>query len=417
MWYPPLKRGARGDFIQQPFQLTLTAYFLMNMYKALNRKIAFAVFFLILLLIPSTSFSGLPANKQSLNDTAQAEDSSLNATPLLALIKNLDVDMSWNAESGILALYSEKGKIIIMPGNRHLIAGQSVITLNKAPFFNEGVLMVDEGFVNILLSILSSSPNPSHNKAPYISSSKNNAGDIDRVDKLFKTIVIDPGHGGDDDGAVSPWGVKEKDLVLQIAKAVKKIIEDNMGIRVLLTRNDDYFVPLEERTKIAGNVKADLFISIHANSTRKRLIQGIETYFMSPDATDEDAMAAAVKENSVIELEGKTFEANSDLAFILMDISQTAHLKASSQFAKLLHENLSYLMNTSDRGVKQAPFIVLASASMPAVLLEVGFLSNKSEMRRLKQRDTHKKIAEAVLRSIRTFKGSMETKLSSRLYR
>ena len=152
-------------------------------------------------------------------------------------------------------------------------------------------------------------------------------------------------------------------------------------------------------------------------ATRKRLIQGIETYFMSLDASDDDAMAAAVKENSVIELEGKTFKATSDLAFILMDISQTEHLKASSQFAKLLHENLSHMMNTSDRGVKQAPFIVLASASMPAVLLEVGFLSNKSEMKRLKQRDTHKKIAEAILRSIRTFKESVETKLSSRVYR
>ncbi len=388
----------------------------MSNHKDLNRKVAFAVFFLTLVLMPSTSFCGLPAQEQQKKDTVISERSSLKATPLLALIKNLDVDMSWNAESGILALYLEKGKIIIMPGNRHVIAGQSVITFNEAPFFNEGVLMVDEGFVNILLSLLSSSPNPSHNKAPDLSSSKNNAGDIDRIDKLFKTIVIDPGHGGNDDGAVSPWGVKEKDLVLQIAKEVKKNIEDNMGIRVLLTRDDDYFVPLEERTEIAGNVKADLFISIHANSTRKRLIQGIETYFMSPDATDDDAMAAAVKENAVIELEGKTFKADSDLAFILMDISQTEHLKASSQFAKVLHENLSQMMNTSDRGVKQAPFIVLASASMPAVLLEVGFLSNKSEMKRLKQRDTHKKIAEAILRSIRTFKESMETKLSSRRY-
>lgn len=352
-------------------------------------------------------------SERTFNESSQSDTGYLSITEV---IRQLNLDVSWNAESSILALYTKRGKITLMPGNRHIVADEKVITLATAPFFKNGILMVEEGIIDALLPLLSTATHQLEdslplplNETPTVNIQK------DRVDRHFKTIVIDAGHGGHDSGAVSPWGIKEKDLVLQIAIEVKKIIEERMGIRVVLTRDGDYFVPLEERTEIAANVTADLFISIHANSTRKKFIRGIETYFMSHDATDEDAMAAAIAENSVIKLEGKTYSENNDLAFILMDMSQTEHLKASSHFAKMLHENLCHMLNTSDRGVKQAPFIVLAGADMPAVLLEVGFLSNKWETKMLQKKGTQNKIAEAIYRSVRRFKESMEIKMSSRL--
>lgn len=396
--------------------IDLTGQALMILFKGLNRKrMLVAALFLALSSTPAILSAGLSLNDQSPEGDVVSEPASHGATPLLSLTRNLDVALSWNAESGILAISSAKGSLFLMPGNRHIITDKAVITLDRAPFFSNGELMVDEGFVDILLTLLSSSPPSSRAGTVFTPSSEPGASSHkDRVDRVFKTIVIDPGHGGRDAGAVSPWGVMEKDLVLQIAREVKDIIDDKMGIRVLLTRDGDYFVPLEERTRIAAGVNADLFISIHANSTKGRRIQGIETYFMSPDASDEDAMAAAEKENAVIKLEGKAFEANGDLAFILMDMSQTEHIIASSRFAMLLHENLGHVLNTTDRGVKQAPFIVLARASMPAVLLEVGFLSNRSETIRLQGKDTQKKIADAIFRSVRIFKESVESKFSSR---
>ncbi len=353
--------------------------------------------------MPALAFSGSdPAPAEKRDSRSGSDDPAF--IPLFDVLRNLDVQYVWKAETGILILTSERGSLSLMPGSRHVISGNAAITLKTAPFFRNGQIMIDESFLPTLLSIFSSSS---------LKEIEDPEG-MDRIDRLFKTIVIDPGHGGDDEGAISPSGVKEKDIVLEIAREVKKIIDRKLGIRVVLTRDGDYFVPLEDRTAIAANVNADLFVSIHANSTSRKSIRGVETYFMNLDASDDDAMAAAVAENSVIKFEGKSFEADSDLAAILFDMAQTEHLLESSRFAMLIHGRLGKVLDTVDRGVKQAPFIVLANASMPAVLLEVGFMSNAKDLEMLKKDGTQEGIAEAIFESIESFKEDMEQKMRSR---
>ena len=381
------------------------------------RLIPFLLLFCVVLCI----FSPFPANcDQVYGDPldglfGEPDSSSRAYVPLTKLANDLGLESSWNAETGIIIISSEGGKVSLMPGSRHVVSGRKVVTLKSPPFFRDNQLMIGEDFLPVLLSLLSSSPEYIRDKMSSTSETASDVDRYDRLDRFFGTIVIDPGHGGDDGGALGVSGVKEKDLVLEVARKVKEIIDKKMGIRVVLTRNGDYFVPLEERTSMAAAVKADLFISIHANSTRMKSIRGVETFFMSLDATDDEAMAAAVAENSAIKFEGKSFDADSDLAAILFDMAQTEHLKESSRFARVLHNNLGNALDTKDRGVKQAPFIVLASASMPAVLVEVGFMSNPEDMKMLKGRKAQEGIAEAIFASIKSFKKDVEFKLRSQL--
>ncbi|MBI3399126.1 MAG: N-acetylmuramoyl-L-alanine amidase, partial [Deltaproteobacteria bacterium] len=205
---------------------------------------------------------------------------------------------------------------------------------------------------------------------------------------VLKTIVIDPGHGGEDSGAIGPSGIKEKDITLEIAKKLEKLILQKMDVKVILTRTDDTFIPLDERTNIANKNEADLFISIHANASYRKGADGVETYFLSFEASDEDAKRTAAFENSVASMGRKTETNNTDdLKTILMDMAQTSVLNESSQLAEVIQENLCKVLKGENRGVKQAPFIVLAGAAMPAALVEIGFISNAQEEKRLASKE------------------------------
>ena len=222
------------------------------------------------------------------------------------------------------------------------------------------------------------------------------------------TAVVDPGHGGEKDGAVSPRGDKEKDLTLQIARRVKRRLEA-LGGRVLLTRSGDTRVPLANRAAVANAVKADLFISIHLNSmpteASRRSSSGVETYFLSADASDAGAEASAARENAD-RLAGEPQADKDDLvAAILEDLEAADALAGSSRLAHALHEKLVAALVTENRGVKQAPFYVLAGARMPAVLLEVGFISNEAEAARLRTAAHQEKIAAAVAEGVQAWRG------------
>jgi N-acetylmuramoyl-L-alanine amidase len=212
-------------------------------------------------------------------------------------------------------------------------------------------------------------------------------------------VVIDPGHGGDQDGALSPRGVKEKDVVLQIARRLRPRLEQ-LGAKVVLTRTGDIAVPLTTRAAVANGLKADLFVSIHLNSMAtaegRRTSAGVETYFLSADASDASAAAAAARENAD-RLAGEPIPDPGDpVAGILQDLEQTAALAGSSRLAYALHERLVAGLGAEDRGVKQAPFYVLAGARMPAVLLEVGFISNAVEAGKLTGAAHQERIAAAI---------------------
>ena len=219
----------------------------------------------------------------------------------------------------------------------------------------------------------------------------------------FRTVVIDPGHGGSEVGAVGTTGLMEKDVVLDISKRLGQLLEEQLGLQVYLTRDQDIDKSKEERTALANNVKADVFLSIHANSYRGRGVRGAETFFLSDRATDDDARRLAAIENDALELQGPS-GGDSDLQMLLWDMAQTTHLRESSVFAEMIQSNLNALGGTTDRGIKQAPFVVLKGANMPAVLVEVGFLSNPDEERLLADPAHRQRIADMLFESVNRYR-------------
>jgi N-acetylmuramoyl-L-alanine amidase len=227
--------------------------------------------------------------------------------------------------------------------------------------------------------------------------------------------VVDPGHGGEQDGAISARGDKEKDLALDIAQRLSRRLR-KMGGKVILTRTGDISVPLANRAAIATALRADLFISVHLNSMptpeQRRRTSGIETYFLSADATDTRASAVAARENADRLAGEPEPDPDDPVAGILSDLQDAASLQGSSRLAYAIHDKLVTALAAEDLGVKQAPFYVLAGARMPAVLLEVGFISHEEDAARLRTSEYRERIAAAVAEGVRAFR--TETRRASR---
>ncbi len=227
----------------------------------------------------------------------------------------------------------------------------------------------------------------------------------------LRTIAIDPGHGGRDTGAIGPKGLQEKDVVLDIGLKLRRLIQERMGIRVVMTRTEDVFVPLEERTAIANRAKADFFISIHVNAAHRTRAQGFETYFLSREPSDSAARASAIRENLSVNLGGLRPKEEDALRAILWDMANTLYLKESSELAQILLDELDKILKVDNRGVKSAPFFVLMGAAMPAVLLEVAFISNPQEEKNLQAEGYKDRVAEALYAGIIRFKDRYERRL------
>ena len=214
-----------------------------------------------------------------------------------------------------------------------------------------------------------------------------------------RPVVIDPGHGGDDIGATSPTGVTEKEVVLAVARRLARVLESR-GHAVRLTRDGDSNRALTDRTALANRLDATVFISLHANASTVASVAGAETYYMSLDgASDAAAAATADLENRA----GSSSDGRSPLDLILWDLAQADVLNESSKLALRVQGRLNEHLGLRDRGVKQAPFVVLTGATMPAILVEVGFLSNPSEAERLTQSASQQQIAEALAAGIEDF--------------
>jgi len=227
------------------------------------------------------------------------------------------------------------------------------------------------------------------------------------------TVVLDAGHGGKDPGSRGKYGTKEKDVVLDITKRIGRLLEKNTRIKVIYTRDEDVFVPLIKRTKIANDADGKMFVSIHANSNNNRKVQGYETYLYSL-AKSDDAIEVASRENSVIQFEEKTgqYKDLSGEKLILATMAQSMFLKESEDLAAIIQMELDKKLTTPNRGVKQAGFYVLYGASMPNVLVEIGFISNPAEEKKLKQGKYRQMIANAVYEGIKHFKYSREKLLA-----
>jgi N-acetylmuramoyl-L-alanine amidase len=217
----------------------------------------------------------------------------------------------------------------------------------------------------------------------------------------FDVIVLDPGHGGKDWGAKgSATGLKEKDVVLEVVKMLKDKLENKMGITVYLTRTGDYFVPLKDRTATANNQKADLFVSIHTNAAFREGANGFEAFILSNQASDKAAETVANSENQVIELENIPAGSKDELNSLLWSLAQNQFLEESCHLCDILQKEYCKTLNVTNRGIKQAPLYVLYGATMPAVLIEIGFLTNRIEEGKLATSDYKERIVDIIYRSV-----------------
>tara|TARA_X000000950_G_scaffold21571_1_gene23281 strand:+ start:539 stop:1696 length:1158 start_codon:yes stop_codon:yes gene_type:complete len=222
----------------------------------------------------------------------------------------------------------------------------------------------------------------------------------------FKTIVIDAGHGGKDPGAVGYRGTKEKDIALDVAKRLEKKLSKNMNIKIIMTRDEDVFLRLSERTKIANESNGNLFISIHTNAAEDRRASGFETFLIGPNK-NEAAVRVAARENAVLELEGTTDKKLTNEDLIQATIAQSSFASKSEQFASMVQKEIKKRVQSRDRGVKQAGFYVLMGASMPNVLVELGFISNPSEEKKLRSPQYRDQLATAIYRAVEQYQKTL----------
>ena len=269
------------------------------------------------------------------------------------------------------------------------------------------------------LNVALTTPQPGKQNAPVaaddsIASILNSSSDRQEVlhvpqevhDEGIHLIVVDAGHGGKDPGAIGPHNVYEKNVTLKMAKALAKAIRQQLGVKVLLTRSDDRFLKLRERTEYANQVGADLFISLHANATANGKASGVETYFLNLSKNNQAAEVAA-REN------GTTLQEVGNLEAILFDLMANAKINESSRLAAEVQQSLvaglrSHYSGIKDHGVKQGPFHVLLGATMPSVLIETGFISNRRDEKRLASADYQKNVAAAIVKGVRKYSATIE---------
>jgi N-acetylmuramoyl-L-alanine amidase len=227
-------------------------------------------------------------------------------------------------------------------------------------------------------------------------------------------IVIDPGHGGHDTGTIGPDGLLEKDLVVDVGRRLGKLLDTRLGAEVVYTRKDDTFIPLETRTAIANQEQADLFVSIHANSSRDPNARGVETYYLN-FTSSADALEVAARENAVSE------KSIHELGDLVKKIALKEKIEESHEFAsnvqEALHSGLSAKSpGLRNRGVKKAPFIVLIGANMPSILAEISFVSNPGDEAKLQTPEYRQRIAESLYRGIAKYvSGLSGVKMASRV--
>jgi len=225
-----------------------------------------------------------------------------------------------------------------------------------------------------------------------------------RQDKI-KIIVIDPGHGGTDPGAIGPGGLQEKDITLYVGKKLGKILKAKHGVNVIFTRDRDVFIPLNERTEMANSRKADLFLSIHVNASKRKQARGIETYFLNW-TNNRDALRVAARENKVSVTKMRKIQ--NGLQMILQDLARNNKREESMRLAHTVQNSMVHILSKDysrieDLGVKYALFYVLVGAEMPSALVEISFISNRDEEKRLSRSSYKNKIAEAIARGINAY--------------
>jgi N-acetylmuramoyl-L-alanine amidase len=221
----------------------------------------------------------------------------------------------------------------------------------------------------------------------------------------LRTVVIDPGHGGEALGTQGSRGTLEKDVTLAVSKKLKTLIEGRLGLRVFLTREDDRTLELDDRSAFANNQKADVFLSIHANAAVRPSMKGAEVYYLNVERADAEARKRADDSQAALPALGG---GSRTIDFILWETAQVRHLEQSAALAHLIEGTLGSRVEMSQRAVQQAPFRVLVGANMPSVLVEMGYLSNPEQESQIAGGEFQDKIAEALYEALVKFRALVE---------
>lgn len=318
----------------------------------------------------------------------------------IPLVKVCDVyGINWKWDSFIkTATIEKKGKsIILMAGSDRILIGGNEKKLEKPVLLSGGAVFVPVSFVRNNLGYIVEAPSFEHRVEVS-------------VPKKFtiKTVVIDPGHGGRDVGAMGRRiRLREKDLTLAISKRLKNILEAE-GLRVIMTRDSDVFIPLPRRVEIANENNADLFVSVHVNASRSRSLSGFECYYLS-DATDDNARALEALENASLKMEkGTILEHSKNLDATLWDMTLTENRREAVELANYICDSIENSFAMKNRGIKSARFYVLKGTRMPSVLVEMGYISNRYEEMKLKGADYLDRITDAAAKGILAYKNEYE---------
>ena len=335
------------------------------------QKLKISVLIFILAFIVNGCASSKPANTTAYHEKF-----------LKKLCEHYGISLQWDHISQLITLTYEGKETKILVGSPMAIVNGDAITLSGPVVMIESSIVVPADFIVKVVE-----PMRVKSTAPAYPS------------LAIREVIIDPGHGGKDPGAVGVSGAQEKDIVLDIAKRLKKILE-NRGLRVIMTRETDVFISLQERTEIASRSKADLFISIHANSSLVQTVYGIEVFSLKGLSSLEQNEAQREMNHQILFKSLTMKRHNENLEKILADMLYSYKQAESHELADHAAEKISRFVKTKNRGMKYARFYVLRNTLIPAVLVEVGFLSNTREERLLANGLYRQKVADGLAKSI-----------------
>ena len=319
--------------------------------------------------------------------------------PLLKLCETYGIDWKWDPFMRT-AVITKNGRIILRAGSDRILINESSRKLSNPVVFTNGAVYVPVSFVrNDLGFIMEARPLEKAAKTPA-------ARPIGKYS--IRTIVLDAGHGGRDAGAVGRrLRIRERDLTLAMTKKLKNILEDNV-IRVIMTRDTDTFIPLQERVRIANSSGADLFVSVHVNASRSRSLNGFECYYLS-EATDDNARALEAFENATLKTEdGAAAQHSDNLDKTLWDMKLTENRRESAQLSSYICRSVENSLITRNRGTRTARFYVLKYTRIPAVLVETGYISNKFEELKFRDNTYVDRMAEIIAKGILSYKDKYE---------
>ncbi len=320
--------------------------------------------------------------------------------PLMRICETYSLDCKWDSVIRT-AIITKNGNIILRAGSDRILVNGEMRKLSTPVVFTNSTVYVPTTFVrNDLALIVGAAPvGKAWEKIPEAKAPGRYA---------IRTIVIDPGHGGKDPGAIGKRSrIKERDLTLAISRKLKHILEAH-GITVIMTRNRDVFISLPERVRIANSSSADLFVSIHINASRSRMMSGFECYYLS-EATDDNARAIEAFENASLESdEGTILEHYKGLDKTLWDIKLTENRRESAELANDICKAVETSLAARSRGVKTARFYVLKRSRIPAILVEVGYISNKFEELKLKDESYIDRITDVIAKGMLIYKDKYE---------